>query len=325
MVVEQAGSNEGKGRVITPGNVIWTLLVFVIGRQSSQYNVLGLPSSSSSVGGAEASVGSTERVKVKAEPLEEKEEEEENSLALKESYGLLNGTTNAEWHTLKEQTNAKNGWYFDSTDPLKPDINNSAEWNDRNMVPNFQCPHVERMGNPQEGESKFVCNPRRLTADAFSDPATSGAPVTATPNCLIYSFGCAGDFQFEDSLVEFVRPHKGCEIHIFDPASAFERPDDVKNKNIHYHAWGLRSSYDDDSKSVVWPKGRGGGFKTFQETLQELGHDGRTIDILSTFRFVQVEFAIFVLQCALYPRMLTSCCFVCVRVHVLILYLLHRN
>jgi hypothetical protein len=42
----------------------------------------------------------------------------------------------------------------------------------------------------------------------------------------------------------------------------------------------LLSTYD-NSKSVVWPKGRGGGFKTFPETLELLGHQNRTIDILS--------------------------------------------
>ena len=31
---------------------------------------------------------------------------------------------------------------------------------------------------------------------------------------------------------------------------------------------------------VVWPKGRGGGFKTFPKTLEFLGHTNRIIDVL---------------------------------------------
>jgi hypothetical protein len=42
----------------------------------------------------------------------------------------------------------------------------------------------------------------------------------------------------------------------------------------------MLSTYDDKSKSVVWPKGRGGGFKTFQESIELLGHQDRTVDIL---------------------------------------------
>ena len=58
-----------------------------------------------------------------------------------------------------------------------------------------------------------------------------------------------------------------------------EDHNDAEAKNIHYHPWGMLSTYDDKSKSVVWPKGRGGGFKTFQESIELLGHQDRTVDI----------------------------------------------
>ena len=307
-----------KGSGNAPMKVVWTLLVFFVGRQSTHFNVFrsssssavslqramagyfvdyggeqsSSPSSSSTVpGGASSGAGaaiaageSSAKPDLQPQPQRHPESEPvEYSLALKESYGLLDRTTNDDWRKLKQQTNAKS-WYFDQDDPLKPDINNTTEWNAFNMIPNFDCPLVEQMGNPARGESKYVCNPQRLTAPPPSEESNNKNSTTTTTNCLIYSFGCAGDFQFEDSLVQRIQnPPKGCEIHVFDPASAFERPDDIVNKNIHYHAWGLRSSYDEESKSVVWPKGRKGGFKTFQETLDELGHAGRTIDILSTF------------------------------------------
>lgn len=189
----------------------------------------------------------------------------EYSVALYQSYGLLNDTSNAEWTTLRHHT-THTSWYADANNPLYL-VENATDWNLHNMIPNFDCPNVMGMGNPRSGESKYVCNPQRLTYPNKS------------PDCLIYSFGCAGDYSWEDSVVR-MHPNRECEIHVFDPAPSFKRAGDVEDKNIHYHAWGLLSTYD-NSKSVVWPKGRGGGFKTFPETLELLGHQNRTIDILS--------------------------------------------
>lgn len=95
--------------------------------------------------------------------------------------------------------------------------------------------------------------------------------------CLIYSFGCAGDFKFED---EVYKMHgRKCETHVFDPAKKWERKGDVEKKNIHYHPWGLMSTYDRENKSKVWPAGRGGEYKTMPEIMKELGHEERVIDV----------------------------------------------
>ena len=199
--------------------------------------------------------------------------DEEYSLASLHTFGLINDTTNADWKTLQHHT-THTSWYEDAQNPLLK-IDNATEWNLRNMIPNFDCPRTVRMGKAKRGESKYVCHPERLTYPQKQSNSTS--------NCLIYSFGCAGDYSWEDSLVA-MHPHKECEIHVFDPAPSFVRQGDVEQKNIHYHAWGLRSTYDLQAKSVVWPKGRGGGFKTFPETLELLGHEDRIIDILSTYK-----------------------------------------
>ena len=68
---------------------------------------------------------------------------------------------------------------------------------------------------------------------------------------------------------------KKCETHMFDPAKKWARAGDAENKNIHYHPWGLLSTYDTDNKSKVWPAGHGGAFKTLPEIMTELGHIGR--------------------------------------------------
>eukprot|EP00546_Thalassionema_frauenfeldii_P013283 CAMPEP_0178926918 /NCGR_PEP_ID=MMETSP0786-20121207/18842_1 /TAXON_ID=186022 /ORGANISM="Thalassionema frauenfeldii, Strain CCMP 1798" /LENGTH=353 /DNA_ID=CAMNT_0020602179 /DNA_START=9 /DNA_END=1070 /DNA_ORIENTATION=+ len=184
-------------------------------------------------------------------------------IAKAHTFGLLDTIPNDAWEQIKKRT-LSTSWFANPQNPLEH-VNNPGLWNEQNMIPNFDCPSKEMVPpRNKKGETKYVCNPQRLAY-----PEKKG--------CLIYSFGCAGDFSFEDEI--FQMHNKECEIHVFDPAKAWERENDVPNKNIHYHAWGLRSTYD-DSKSVVWPKGRGGGFKTFPETLQELGHVGRTIDIL---------------------------------------------
>jgi phosphomannomutase len=83
---------------------------------------------------------------------------------------------------------------------------------------------------------------------------------------------------FEDEI--FKMHGKKCETHVFDPAKKWERKGDIEAKNIHYHPWGLLSTYDRDNKSKVWPAGHGGAFKTLPEILKDLGHEDRTIDVL---------------------------------------------
>ena len=186
--------------------------------------------------------------------------------ARRHTFGLLNKIPNQEWEAIRQKT-IRASWYANPENPLE-NIDNPVLWNEKNMIPNFDCPIKETVPKrEQKGETKYVCNPQRLAYDSKEEDSS----------CLIYSFGCAGDFSFEDEI--FKMHNKACEIHIFDPAKAWERKDDIPNKNIHYHAWGLKSTYD-NSKSVVWPKGYGGGYKTFPETLKFLGHTNRTIDIL---------------------------------------------
>lgn len=182
-------------------------------------------------------------------------------LAYEQSFGLFDDVTDLMWSRIRKRV-LSNSWYWNPSNPLFK-VDDAPWWHAHNMLPNFNCPHQERIGSKVHEGSKFVCNADRLVHEN-------------KPDCLIYSIGSAGDFKFEDAIAQM---HKGkCEIHVFDPAN-WERKGDVENKNIHYHVWGFVSTYDKESKSVVWPKGRGGGFKTFPDTLKELGHENRTIDI----------------------------------------------
>ena len=68
-----------------------------------------------------------------------------------------------------------------------------------------------------------------------------------------------------------------CEIHIFDPGDfSKDRPDFFgSHNNVYFHKWGFRSTYDETYKPVV----NYGDFFTMDETMEKLGHTGRTIDI----------------------------------------------
>jgi hypothetical protein len=186
-----------------------------------------------------------------------------SSTAYKQSYGLFDDISEPMWERMRN-TARKTTWYTNPTNPLHA-VEQEAFWLGNNLYPNFHCPHIERVGGG-EG-TKFLCYPHRLIERAEDKKKK---------DCLIYSVGCAGDFNFEDAMS--IKYNKECEIHVFDPAD-WTRKGDVENKNIHYHPWGLVSTYDKTSKSVVWPKGRGGGFKTFQESLELLGHTNRVIDL----------------------------------------------
>jgi hypothetical protein len=115
----------------------------------------------------------------------------------------------------------------------------------------------------------WVCDPHRLLKK---------------PDCLIYSVGSVGDYEWEDGLIQLLgtTPPLDCEIHVFDPKD-HARPGDRPLWNIIYHQWGLKSSYDHDYNDYVISsaaRGKGPKMSTFQEIVKNLGHEDRKIDIL---------------------------------------------
>ena len=132
-------------------------------------------------------------------------------------------------------------------------------WYLNNLQPVFSCPHEVRVGGHGDGP-KWTCDPHRLLKK----------------ECLVYSVGSLGSYEWEDGLVDLIGTH--CEIHIFDPGN-YARDGDPEGKNIHYHNWGLISSYDSKYKM----NGRRAGtfnMMTFRQIKEKLGHQKRTIDIL---------------------------------------------
>jgi Methyltransferase domain len=116
-----------------------------------------------------------------------------------------------------------------------------------------------------------VCDPHRIPS--FIKRREEKLQNSSIASCLIYSIGSGGKFQFEDGMHEILGGL--CEIHVFDPGNWTKDRPDLVSKNIHFHKWGLSSSYDKQYKPVV----KYGSFFSLQDTMQLLGHVGRTIDI----------------------------------------------
>ena len=96
--------------------------------------------------------------------------------------------------------------------------------------------------------------------------------------CLVYSVGSNGDFRFEEGLHNLLPGV--CEIHTFDFTDYSGRV--PHGKNIYFHHWGLKPSYEESKATMNRFKQDvplDQPFKTFEETKKELGHEGRPIDV----------------------------------------------
>jgi hypothetical protein len=98
---------------------------------------------------------------------------------------------------------------------------------------------------------KWICDPHRL-ANAS--------------DCLVYSVGSNGDFSFEKAVKAAIGQH--CEIHTFDMA---DYSNGAQRVGSIYHRWGIDGTAHKD--------GRGQIYKTLKQTVEELGHVNRTIDV----------------------------------------------
>lgn len=116
----------------------------------------------------------------------------------------------------------------------------------------------------------------------------------ANNGCLIYSIGVnAQNLGFEmgiqqmltqeaENMIEgYEKGRPFCEIHVFDPDGYHEKL--VIGDGIYYHNWGIKASSgiigadDGDSSSSDEEEIR---FKSFQQTVKELNHEGHIVDIM---------------------------------------------
>jgi hypothetical protein len=193
-------------------------------------------------------------------------------LAKSESFGFFDDIDDATWRQHQQRARTETVYH----QPNNPNMrsNKAALWLLYNVDPLFTCPNLRRVGGRGDGP-KWTCDPQRLVQQ---------------PDCLIYSIGSRGVYNFEDGIVGVLNKYDpranignettswlpNCEIHVFDPAPQYGRKGDAEKKNIHYHAIGLKSSYE-PFNNASFPTSY--EFLSFQVIQKELGHENRRVDI----------------------------------------------
>ena len=192
----------------------------------------------------------------------------DTDLAHRESLGLFSEISNAQWERLREITIHQRRKNYNYDKPPPPEWERGIRvFFQKNWDPDFPCPEDTKIGRADGG--KWICAPKRIAEQAAKE----------NRKCIIYSVGSDGNFAFEIELVEWMGVGK-CEIHTFDfgDYGGLVPP----NKGIYYHRWGLAPSYNetrhtDSVKLKVMTSDD--AQKTLQETMRELGHEGKAIDI----------------------------------------------
>jgi Methyltransferase domain len=187
------------------------------------------------------------------------------ALAKYESYGFFDDIAQSQWRLLQQNAIATPHHLQPDRDKVSSYFYRPRGWYQNNWEPDFSCPHEKFLGPIRDGH-KWVCDPHRLERQG--------------PDCLVYSFGSNGNFDFEQAVLE-VAPQ--CELHVFDPGHyeyKMKQNAVLKNANAHYHTFGLKASYATDNSRLDEPNRLPpGAFQPFPEIIQQLGHQGRTVSI----------------------------------------------
>lgn len=186
-------------------------------------------------------------------------------------------------------------------------IDDPNVWYQYNYPVEFICPNAQKIGKSIDGadagsgylgDGKWVCNPRgivdvvqRRTKRTKTQWVMErfGREYSGKNGCVIYSIGVNGNqIEFESGIQRILSEEAGkkkghkkgkpfCEIHVFDPAGYHEQL--LIEDGTHYHNWGIVSSAK-ITNDIDEEDGNLERFKTFQETIKELGHQGYIIDVM---------------------------------------------
>lgn len=117
-------------------------------------------------------------------------------LAYRQSFGFFDDIPDAAWRRMQRRARTARR-YRNLTYP-EEGFERPGWWYAHNLQPDFGCFNMERVGGLDDGP-KWTCDPYRLLQ---------------RPNCLIYSIGSAGQYQWERGLVRRLGSH--CDIHVFE-------------------------------------------------------------------------------------------------------------
>jgi hypothetical protein len=188
-------------------------------------------------------------------------------LAYHQSLGFFDDVTNENWRHAQEihskmfPNHAPDLLKYSNPVIIKDktaDVKHSNFWNAQNFQEEFHCAYAQRLPTAGGGDGpKWVCDPHRFRNKK---------------DCLVYSIGSNGKAEFERGVKDDIGDH--CEIHTFD-FNNYNRRNGHFDKALEglatFHHWGLGT--EDQARN------RPQMFKTLSQTMQELGHTNRTIDL----------------------------------------------
>lgn len=182
-------------------------------------------------------------------------------LAYQESFGFFDDVPDDKWRMRKRIAQNRIAVHLPVAEPLlKPQSYYQNNWN-----PDFSCEFEDFIGPGGDG-GKWICDPHRLRNKTNNDD-----------HCIVYSIGSNGKFDFELKVQEELPQ---CEIHIFDFTDYSQSMRDAGVHRASFHAWGLKSHDGTmNAKAMKGARKAKGVMKSMQETVEELGHVGRSIDI----------------------------------------------
>jgi len=146
------------------------------------------------------------------------------------------------------------------------------------------CSRAKALKGKCEDDSTLLCLPFLKAAAQKENQGGTTAGVLnqqqqqqEEPSCLIYTFGIAGQWEFEDWAGG---EGLSCEVHASDPTDKYRKQHQShRAKNVQFHFWGLRGSKEAKTDFQTYGK-LGGEMKTIGEIWTALGHreEGRQIN-----------------------------------------------
>ncbi|CAL1537194.1 unnamed protein product [Lymnaea stagnalis] len=107
-------------------------------------------------------------------------------------------------------------------------------------------------------------------------PVCQDEPYVIKPPCLVYSFGIANDFSFDDAMGNL-----GCTVASFDPS--MHKEDHIRSPHVSFYNMGMgainTNSFVPNKDSYV-KNDQKWKIRTLKGAMAELGHQNRVLDVL---------------------------------------------
>jgi hypothetical protein len=135
----------------------------------------------------------------------------------------------------------------------------------------------------------FSCGCLKLPRDGkeswpycLDHPLPPLPPASEAPPCLVYSFGIANQWEFDDTMAA-----RGCEVHSFDPTGStmgVHTRHSHPSGRVHFHPWGLSNDASRKCAGAAHPAALSTATTDTKALLASSGAKG-TFDAIATRRY----------------------------------------